>query len=251
MTALKLSHSELAEEKTRLETSNVLLEESLRLAQEQKDMITDEHDKIQNLQHKENEKLKSLLLFKDQEAVDRASTLKTAQIELERCKRECLRLQGFESTLEDLKDELERVRHSTQTEKAQLTATLASVQEQNRHLKSRLEIIEQSRTGFSEETTDDQIKSLLQERKLLEQRLEEAHLHLIDIKSTWSGQNLSLETQVARLSRQVAEETADKRKALKMRDQYSMRLTELEQSVELHKKELSDKDNKVRRGRVR
>lgn len=235
----------MAEEKNRLETSNILLEESLRLAQEQKDIVSDEHEKIQNSQHKENEKLKSLLLFKDQEAVDRASSLKTVQVELERCKRECVRLQGYESMLEDVKDELERVRHSAQSDKAQLSATLASVQEENRHLKSRLEIIEQSRTGFSEETTDDQVKSLLQERKLLEQRLEEAHLHLIDIKSTWSGQNLSLETQVARLSRQVAEETADKRKALKMRDQYSLRLSELEQSVELATKEVSDKDNKV------
>lgn len=91
------------EERTRLETTNVLLEESLRLAQEQKDVITDEHDKIQNFQHKENEKLKSLLLFKDQEAVDRATALRTSQVELERCKQECIRLQGFESKLEDLK----------------------------------------------------------------------------------------------------------------------------------------------------
>lgn len=87
----------------RAETSNVLLEESLRLAQEQKNMLNDEHDKIQNLQHKENEKLKHLLLFKDQEAVDRAAALKTSQVELERCKHECIRLHGLEAMLEDLK----------------------------------------------------------------------------------------------------------------------------------------------------
>lgn len=91
------------QERTSLETTIVLLEESLRLAQEQKDLITDEHDKIQNLQHKENEKLKHLLLFKDQEAVDRATALKTSQLELERCKHECIRLQGLEGQLEDLK----------------------------------------------------------------------------------------------------------------------------------------------------
>lgn len=99
--------------------------------------------------------------------------------------------------------------------------------------------------GLTDGTDDDQVKSLLQERKLLEQRLEEAHLHLIDIKSTWSGQNLSLETQVARLSRQVAEETADKRKAIKARDQYLERVRELEKEVDRLKVEVSEKDNKV------
>lgn len=34
------------------------------------------------------------------------------------------------------------------------------------------------------------------ERKMLEQRLEEAHLHLADIKSSWSDKISALETQV-------------------------------------------------------
>ena len=146
---------------------------------------------------------------------------------------------------------MERLRHSSQSEKTLLKTTLASVQEENRHLKSRLEIIEQSRIGMSEGTGDDQVKSLLQERKLLEQRLEEAHLHLIDIKSTWSGQNLSLETQVSRLSRQVAEETADKHKALRARDQCMERICELEKIVEKCRAEVSEKDNKVSQGVTR
>lgn len=126
-----------------------------------------------------------------------------------------------------------------------MSTTLASVQEENRHLKSRLEIIEQSRIGLSEGSGDDELKALLQERKLLEQRLEEAHLHLIDIKSSWSGQNLSLETQVARLSRQVAEETADKRKAVKSRDLYLEQIKELEKALAVVKAEVSEKNNKV------
>lgn len=143
---------------------------------------------------------------------------------------------------------MERVRYSAQSEKTQLSTTLASVQEENRHLKSRLEIIEQSRVGLGEGGAagqDDHLKALLQERKLLEQRLEEAHLHLIDIKSSWSGQNLSLETQVARLVRQVSEETHDKRKATKSRDQYLERCKELEKALEVARAEVSEKDNKV------
>lgn len=143
---------------------------------------------------------------------------------------------------------MERVRYSAQSEKSQLSTTLASVQEENRHLKSRLEIIEQSRVGLGDGGAagqDDHLKALLQERKLLEQRLEEAHLHLIDIKSSLSGQNLSLETQVARLVRQVSEETQDKRKATKSRDLYLERCKDLEKTLEVARAEVSEKDNKV------
>lgn len=100
---LRKSLEEAKQDIHRLETANVLLEESLRLTQEQKDLITDEHDKIENLQHRENVKLKNLLLFKDQEAVDKVALLKQSQLELDQCKQECLRLQGLESRLEDVK----------------------------------------------------------------------------------------------------------------------------------------------------
>lgn len=63
------------------------------------------------------------------------------------------------------------------------------------------------------DSDNEKVQLLLQEKKLLEQRLEEAHLHLIDIKSNWSNKNLSLETQLSRLSRQVAEETAEREKS--------------------------------------
>lgn len=44
--------------------------------------------------------------------------------------------------------------------------------------------------------------ALLGERALLERRLEEAHVHLTDIKASWSAQIASLETQV-RLQKSV------------------------------------------------
>lgn len=42
----------------------------------------------------------------------------------------------------------------------------------------------------------DDVTALREERELLERRLEEAHIHLSDIKSSWSGKIASLETQV-------------------------------------------------------
>lgn len=87
---------------------------------------------------------------------------------------------------------------------------------------------------------------MLQERRLLEQRLEEAHLHLSDIKSRWSGQNLALETQVNRLSRQVAEETRERHQALKLKDDLNEKVKQLEFELEKTRNEVTQRDNKVR-----
>lgn len=49
-----------------LEQEKLNLEESLKICQIQKDLIADETDKIQNFQHQEINKLKNLLLFREQ-----------------------------------------------------------------------------------------------------------------------------------------------------------------------------------------
>lgn len=80
---------------------------------------------------------------------------------------------------------------------------------------------------------------------MLEQRLEEAHLHLSDIKSSWSGQNMALETQVDRLSRQVAAETTEKRKALKAHDELAEKCKKLEFQLEKSQTDIEQRDQKV------
>jgi golgin subfamily A member 1 len=79
----------------------------------------------------------------------------------------------------------------------------------------------------------------------LETRLEEAHLHLSDIKSSWTSQNLTLENQLHRLSRQVAEETAEKRKAFEAKENLLERIKQLEFELLKVKDELKQRDNKV------
>ena len=54
----------------------------------QKDLICDEQDKIQNLQTQEINKLKNLLMFREQETVDLISQHKTSQQEAENLKNE-------------------------------------------------------------------------------------------------------------------------------------------------------------------
>lgn len=81
---------------------------------------------------------------------------------------------------------------------------------------------------------------------MLENRLEEAHLHLYDIKSSWTSQNLTLENQLQRLSRQVAEETAEKRKAFETKEALIEKVKQLEFDLIKVRDELQQRDNKVK-----
>lgn len=123
---------------------------------------------------------------------------------------------------------------------------MAAAKEDNRFLKSRLEIYENSLVDFTSNLQiDDKIETLLNERKLLEQRLEEAHIHLSDIKSTWSGQNLTLETQLSRLSRQVAEETGEKRRVLSEMENLKDKMKHLENEIVALEQQVEQRNNKV------
>lgn len=168
-------------------------------------------------------------------------------------------------------------------EKNNLTANLASIEEQNRHLNSKLQvrsthinvncklqianstfeflsnqlhafsfisvvrqIYEEGRINFSvDQSNDEKVQTLLRERRMLEQRLEEAHLHLSDIKSRWSAQNMALETQVDRLSRQVAAETTEKRKALLAHDELAEKCKQLAFQLEKTQSDIDERDQKV------
>lgn len=123
---------------------------------------------------------------------------------------------------------------------------MAAIEEENRHLKMRLLIVEKARIeSLNNLNGDEKIQALVQERKLLEQNLEEAHLQLSDIKSSWSGQNMALETQVSRLSKQVAEETTEKRKVVKLKDDLSERVKHVEFELLKAKDEIKQRDDKV------
>lgn len=109
-----------------------------------------------------------------------------------------------------------------------------------------VQIFEEARMNFtSNASKDEKVQSLLRERRMLEQRLEEAHLHLSDIKGTWSAQNMTLETQVDRLSRQVAAETTEKRKALKAQDEIAEKMKQIQFQLEKANSEIDERNQKV------
>ncbi|KAH8319998.1 hypothetical protein KR074_011010 [Drosophila pseudoananassae] len=238
---------QLQEEKLRVDKTNEILLESVRVAQTQKDMYCEEQEKIQNLQQVEIDKLKNLLSFREQESVDRMGAMRQQSQQIESLSEELERLRPIESVAEDLRDELESLRHATQQEKNLLTTTLATVQEENNHLKKRMKIVEESRLeSLAKLSAEQQVQALIREHKLLEQHLEEAHLQLSDIKGSWSGQNLALETQVSRLSKQVAEETTEKRKALKARDDAIESRKQVTFELEKAQDEVKQRNDKVK-----
>ncbi|XP_061391433.1 golgin subfamily A member 1 [Musca vetustissima] len=241
----RLQH--LQEEKLRVEKTNEILLETVKVAQTQKDIYCEEQEKIQNMQQSEIDKLRNLLSFREQEAVDRLNAMRQHQQQVENLTSELERLKHCEPQLEEIKDELQQLMHSSQQEKNNLTITLAAIEEENRHLKMRLQIVEQTRLeALGSLGSDEKLQTLIQERKHLEQRLEEAHLQLSDIKSSWMGQNLALETQVSRLSKQVAEETTEKRKILKQKDDLIERVKHLEFELLKSTEEIKQRDDKIK-----
>lgn len=86
---------------------------------------------------------------------------------------------------------MESLRHSSSRDLAALATELAKSEAERRHLSDLVIVLRQR---VSNETSDEQ--HLSSERKLLEQRLEEAHLQLANIKTSWSDKIASLETQV-------------------------------------------------------
>lgn len=143
-------------------------------------------------------------------------------------------------------DELEQLKHTTEIDKQNYEMTVATLEEETRHLTSRLQVYEQTEFDLiSSKPENEKLQILLQENKLMSQKLEEAHLHLTDVKSTWSNKNFSLETQLNRLLLQVGEETTEKRNAIKSRDDLIEKLKQLEFQFEKCSKEISERDNKV------
>lgn len=97
---------------------------------------------------------------------------------------------------------MESLRHSSARDLASLATELAKSEEERRHLSDLVAILRQRTTTTTSSNDSSSSSSQYQddpfkiERKLLEQRLEEAHLHLAEIKTSWSDKIASLETQV-------------------------------------------------------
>uniref|UniRef100_A0A0A1WF13 Golgin subfamily A member 1 n=1 Tax=Zeugodacus cucurbitae TaxID=28588 RepID=A0A0A1WF13_ZEUCU len=149
MTDLTTRLQTMQEEKTRIEKTNEILLETVKVAQTQKDIYCEEQEKIQNLQQSEIEKLKNLLSFREQEAVDRLAAMRQNQQQIENLTTELERLKQYEPMVEDLQETLEnetkdlKLRISTADERFSEYATNAehvalTLRQQNSQLQEQL-----------------------------------------------------------------------------------------------------------------
>ncbi|XP_012343698.1 golgin subfamily A member 1 isoform X2 [Apis florea] len=229
--------NKLEEELRDIQSTKHSLELALKDAEEYKKKLytfQEDAEQLEGFQTQEMAKIKHLLLAKEQEVEEKTHHLKAAIAEIDSLKSEVSRLRRYEDELNNVQDEMETLRHSTQRERAQLSCQLAQTEEEVRHLKDKVFVLEQRVALESNDqvTVDERIADLMRERALLERKLEEAHLHLSDIKTSWSGKISSLETQVGRLSRQAGEEGLERRRVEEESEKLKQRIKQLEAEIE-------------------
>lgn len=83
------------------------------------------------------------------------------------------------------------------------------------------------------------------ERAVLTRQLQEAKMALADVKTSWSGQIASLETQVARLSRQAGEEGSERRRVEIEKKELQEKLQSAAAELEKTKQNLANSEAKV------
>ncbi|XP_028162708.1 golgin subfamily A member 1 isoform X2 [Ostrinia furnacalis] len=170
-------------------------------------------------------------------AVYKATTARdSAERQLAELRERLAAVERAQDRLDTVTEELEQARREWARERGSLTAALGEADARARDLAGELAIV---RAALPPENPhhhmhDDDKREVTpsgcedydrvcRERAVLTRQLQEAKMALADVKTSWSGQIASLETQVARLSRQAGEEGAERRR------------------VEMEKKEMQDK----------
>lgn len=100
--SLNVQLEESNTEKNRLEKANEILLESVKVSQNQKDIYCQEQEQIQNIQTDEIEKLRKLLSFREQEALNNLVSLQNNQQQIENLTSELERLKPLETMVEEL-----------------------------------------------------------------------------------------------------------------------------------------------------
>lgn len=100
--SLNVQLEESNTEKNRLEKANEILLESVKVSQNQKELYCQEQEQIQNIQTDEIEKLRKLLSFREQEALNNLVSLQNHQQQIENLTSELERLKPLETMVEEL-----------------------------------------------------------------------------------------------------------------------------------------------------
>ncbi|XP_039764866.1 golgin subfamily A member 1 isoform X2 [Pararge aegeria] len=156
-----------------------------------------------------------------------------------------------------LTEEVEQSRREWARERIELTAALGAADARTRDLADQLELLkaalppenphhhmhdddkrEVKPTGCAE------FDRLCRERAVLTRQLQEAKMALADVKTSWSGQIATLETQVARVSRQAGEEGTERRRIESEKKELQEKLASMATELDKTKQNLANSEAK-------
>ncbi|XP_026328209.1 golgin subfamily A member 1-like isoform X3 [Hyposmocoma kahamanoa] len=159
--------------------------------------------------------------------------------------------------LDAVTEELEQSRREWARERAELTATLGAADARVRDLADGLALVKAAlpvESPHHHMHEDDkreitptgcaQYDRVCREHAVLTRQLQEAKMALADVKTSWSGQIASLETQVARLSRQAGEEGAERRRVEGEKKELQEKLVNITAELEKTRQQLANSDAK-------
>nr|XP_039270473.1 golgin subfamily A member 1-like [Styela clava] len=117
-------------------------------------------------------------------------------------------LSALESTHSSVCEKYQGLRHSSDAIMNKATTELDEKESVINHLKKKISSLEQ-RITTDNLPENEQVQALISERTSLENRLEESHQQLNNIKSTWSTKINQLEQQVSHLNAKIAEDSEE------------------------------------------
>ncbi|XP_028162707.1 golgin subfamily A member 1 isoform X1 [Ostrinia furnacalis] len=192
-------------------------------------------------------------------AVYKATTARdSAERQLAELRERLAAVERAQDRLDTVTEELEQARREWARERGSLTAALGEADARARDLAGELAIV---RAALPPENPhhhmhDDDKREVTpsgcedydrvcRERAVLTRQLQEAKMALADVKTSWSGQIASLETQVARLSRQAGEEGAERRRVEMEKKEMQDKLVNMAAEIEKTKQNLINSEAKV------
>ncbi|CAK1603332.1 unnamed protein product [Parnassius mnemosyne] len=180
--------------------------------------------------------------------------------QLNELKARLVAVETAQDRLDALTEEIERSRRTWARERAELTSALGEADARARDLADQLQLLraalppahprhhlhDDDKRELKESGCDDYDR-VCRERAVLTRQLQEAKMALADVKTSWSGQIASLETQVARLSRQAGEEGAERRRVEMEKKEIQEKLSDLTAELEKTRQSLANSEAKVTR----
>ncbi|XP_050675515.1 myosin-10 isoform X3 [Leptidea sinapis] len=192
------------------------------------------------------------------EAVKAIQERDLAQKQLEELKARLSVAEDAQDRLDTITEELEQSRREWSRERAELTAALGVADARTRDLADEVQLLKAALPPESEHHhmhDDDkreinvtgcaEFDRICRERAVLRRQLQENKMALADVKTSWSGQIATLETQVARLSRQAGEEGAERRRVENEKRELQEKLMNTCMELEKSKQNLANCEAKV------